>query len=50
MKIEQILEYLASEADEIRDVLTTKQGYETKYFEGALEALEDAINFIESQK
>jgi hypothetical protein len=46
MNIENILEYLTTEADEVRDVLATNEGYQTEYFTGALEAIEGAINFI----
>lgn len=46
MNTQQILDYLITEADEIRDVLAENEGYQTEYLTGALEALEGAINFI----
>lgn len=46
MNIELILDYLTTEADEVRDVLASNEGYQTEYLTGALEALEGAIEFI----
>jgi hypothetical protein len=47
LNVDQIIEYLTSEADEIRDVLASNEGYQTEYFTGALEAIEGAIKFIQ---